>query len=77
VKKHEAAQGYPLEPFAQFLEEYPSLSPGVSGDDTAVDGFQVGGCFLTITDMEWLFAGPADWRVPRLLAVCEPPTYEA
>ena len=77
MKKHETIQSYRLERLAQFLEEHPSFSPQVSGEDTVIDGFQIGECFLTVDDTEWLFDGPRDCRVPRLLAVCDAPVYEA
>jgi hypothetical protein len=77
MKKNEAFGSFPLQHLAQFLEEHPSFSPQASGEDTVIDGFQVGDCFFTVDDMEWLFAGPTDWRIPRLLAVCDAPVYEA
>ena len=45
-----------LEPFAHFLEEHPGFSPLLTGEDALVCGFQVGGCFLRIDEMEQLLA---------------------
>jgi len=49
-------QAEQLEPFAHFLEEHPGFSPLLTGEDATVCGFQVGGCFLRIDDMERLIA---------------------
>jgi hypothetical protein len=45
-----------LEAFAVFLEEHPGFSPLLTGGDALVCGFQVGGCFLRIDEMERLIA---------------------
>ena len=45
-----------LKPFAHFLEEHPGFSPLLLGEDALVCGFQVGGCFLRIGEMERLIA---------------------
>lgn len=45
-----------LEPFAHFLEEHPGFSPLLIGEDALVCGFQVGGCFLRIDEMDNLLA---------------------
>jgi hypothetical protein len=43
-----------LETFAHFLEEHPSFSPLLFGEDALVCGFQVGQCLLSIEEMEQL-----------------------
>ena len=45
-----------LEPFAHFLEEHPGFSPRLMGEEAHVCGFQVGGCFLWIDEIERLIA---------------------
>lgn len=45
-----------LEPFAHLLDEHPGFSPLLIGEDAPVCGFQVGGCFLRIDEMERLIA---------------------
>lgn len=41
-----------LKLFTQFLEEHPNFSPLLVGEDAHVCGFQVGGTFLAIDDLE-------------------------
>jgi hypothetical protein len=45
-----------LEEFALFLEDHPGFSPGLRGEDAVVCGFRVGGCFLTLAEMDRLIA---------------------
>jgi hypothetical protein len=45
-------QAHQLETFARFLEEHPGFSPLLMGEDALVCGFQVGGTFLRIEEME-------------------------
>jgi hypothetical protein len=40
--------------FALFLEEHPRFWPELVGEQALVCGFHVGGCFLTIDEMERL-----------------------
>jgi hypothetical protein len=42
--------------FALFLAEHPGFWPELVGEDALVCGFHVGGCFLTIDEMEKLVA---------------------
>jgi hypothetical protein len=77
MKKPEATQ-HRFQRFAEFLEEERSyLSAGAAGEDTVIDGFQVGECFFTLADMEWLVTAPDEFRVQRLLAASNPAAYEA
>jgi hypothetical protein len=39
-------QAHQLETFARFLEEPPSFSPMLTGENALVCGFQAGGSFL-------------------------------
>jgi hypothetical protein len=41
-----------LEQFARFLETHPGFYLELDGEDALVCGFHVGGCFLTITEMD-------------------------
>ena len=45
-----------LKPFALFLEEHPGFSPLLMEESALVYGFQVGGCYLRIDEMERLIA---------------------
>jgi hypothetical protein len=45
-----------LEKFAHFLDEHPGFSPELTGENALVCGFHIGGCFLTIEDMDRLIA---------------------
>jgi hypothetical protein len=42
--------------FALFLMEHPGFWPELAGEDALVCGFHVGGCFITIDEMEKLIA---------------------
>ncbi len=63
MKKHQLLQAAQLEKFARFLDEHPSFSPMLNGEDAAVYGFQVGECFLMIHEMEKLIATQAHFSV--------------
>jgi hypothetical protein len=54
MKHQETMQASQLERAAFFLEEHPGFSPELIGPDAVVRGFRVGGCFLTIAEMELL-----------------------
>jgi hypothetical protein len=56
MKKPVIMQAHQLEPFARFLEDHPGFSPYLVGADALVGGFQVGGSYLLIDDMERLIA---------------------
>ena len=56
MKKHGIILAHRLEAFVRFLEEHPSFSPLLMGEDALVCGFQVGGSFLRIEEMERLIA---------------------
>ena len=43
-----------IQRFALFLEQHPGFWPELVGEDAFVCGFHVGGCFLSIQDMEKL-----------------------
>ncbi len=45
-----------LEMFARFLEDHPGFWPELAGVNAMVCGFHVGGCFLTIDEMDKLVA---------------------
>ena len=56
MKRQGTMQGYQLEKFARFLEEHPGFSPLLMGEDALVCGFQVGGGYLRIEEMDRLIA---------------------
>ena len=56
MKRQATMQAHQLETFARFLEEHPDFSPLLMGQDALVCGFQVGGSFLRIEEMERLIA---------------------
>jgi hypothetical protein len=56
MKRQSTMQAYQLEKFARFLEEHPLFSPLLMGQDALVCGFQVGGSYLQIEEMERLMA---------------------
>ncbi len=72
MKRYEAMQASQLEAAALFLEQHPGFSPDLLGPDAVVRGFRVGGCFLTISQMDRLIAakphfdiGSAALRIAR------------
>jgi len=54
MKRQGRMQARQLYVFARFLQEHPSFSPTLTGEDALVCGFQVGGSFLFIEEMERL-----------------------
>lgn len=56
MKRQGTMQAHQIEKFARFLEEHPGFSPLLMGEDALVCGFQVGGSFLRIEEMETLIA---------------------
>jgi hypothetical protein len=56
MKRQATMQAHQLVTFARFLEEHPGFSPLLLGEDALVCGFQAGGSFLRIEDMERLIA---------------------
>jgi CBS-domain-containing membrane protein len=56
MKTHATLQAHQLEKFAQFLEEHPGFVPLLFGQDALVCGFQVGGSYLGITELEKMIA---------------------
>ncbi len=56
MKRQGAMQARQLEPAALFLEEHPGFSPELQGPDAIVRGFRLGGCFITLAEMEGLIA---------------------
>ncbi len=54
--KRQGMQAHQLEKFARFLDEHPGFSPLLIGEGALVCGFQMGGSFLRIDEMERLIA---------------------
>lgn len=70
MKDQDPTQSLP-EDTAQFLDNHPGFSPVLSGEDAVICGFQVGQCFLSIADMQWLFATRSDSLLVDLAAWTE------
>ena len=61
-----------LEKFARFLEMHPCFYPELKGENGEVFGFRVGGCFLSVGEMnEFISTQPhfAPHEAALLLAV--------
>ena len=56
MKMQRTLQTHQLEEFARFLEAHPGFYPELEEDNAMVCGFHVGGCFLTIADMEMIIS---------------------
>jgi hypothetical protein len=56
MKRQATLQPHQLERFVKFLEEHPGFSPTLIGEDALVCGFQVGGSFLAIDELEKMIA---------------------
>ena len=67
MKRQITMQAHQLVPFARFLEQHPSFSPLLIGDDALVCGFQVGLSYLGLAAMETIVANP-----PNLVAQATP-----
>ncbi len=52
MKRSEFMQPHQLEMFVPFVEEHPGFSPLLIGEDAQVCGFQIGGSYVSITEME-------------------------
>jgi hypothetical protein len=68
-------QAEQIEPFAHFLEEHPGFSPLLTGEDALVCGFQVGGCFLRIDEMERLIATRPELNPKRAALLLSVPAW--
>ncbi len=67
MKRQITMQAHQLVPFARFLEQHPSFSPLLIGDDALVCGFQVGFSYLGLAAMDSIVANP-----PNLVAQAAP-----
>jgi hypothetical protein len=67
-------QAEQLEPFAHFLEEHPGFAPLLTGD-ALVCGFQVGGCFLRIDEMERLIATRPEFNARQAALLLSVPAW--
>jgi hypothetical protein len=56
MKRQRIMRASQIERFALFLAEHPGFWPELVGEDALVCGFHVGGCSLTIDEMERLVA---------------------
>ena len=57
IQDHEYAAQYTipagqLEKFARFLEVHPGFYPELEGENAVISGFRVGGCFLSVAEMD-------------------------
>jgi hypothetical protein len=69
MKRYEAMQTSQLETAALFLEEHPGFSPELLGPDALVRGFRMGGCFLSIAEMEKLIAAKPHFEIGAALPI--------
>jgi hypothetical protein len=61
MKTQGTMQGNQLEEFARFLEMHPGFYPELEEENAMVCGFYVGGCFLTIAEMDRLVSSRPDF----------------
>jgi hypothetical protein len=52
MKPHATMQADQLEKFARFLDVHPGFYPELEEENAMVCGFHVGGCFLSIAEMD-------------------------
>ncbi len=69
MKKNVTMQAHQMEKFARFLEEHPGFAPLLMGQDALVCGFQVGGSYLRVEEMECLIATQPQFDATRGRAV--------
>lgn len=72
MKRSEFMHLYQLEMFAPFLEEHPGFSPVLIGEDALVCGFQIGGSYVSITEMERMIVARPQFD-PQHAALLLPP----
>ncbi len=56
MKRQGPMQASRLEEVALFLQEHPGFSPELRGEDAVAWAFRIGGCFLTLAEMQRLIA---------------------
>jgi hypothetical protein len=49
---HSIMSAAQLEKFAHFLETHPGFYPELKGENATICGFRVGGCFLSVGEMD-------------------------
>jgi len=76
MKTQATMQAGQLEEFASFLETHPGFYPELKQETAAVCGFRVGGCFLTIGEMDKFISSQPrfDKREAALLLTGRPTT---
>ena len=74
MQRYEFIQPHQLEPVARFLEEHPGFSPILIGEDALVRGFQIGGTYITIQELERIIANRRPVEVQRAAALLAPAT---
>jgi len=62
MKRENAMDAQQLGELARFLDDHPAFSPtfSSSSDDAILCGFQVGECYLTLDEMEYLLQIPEE-----------------
>jgi hypothetical protein len=68
MKTQATIQTHQLEKFARFLEIHPGFHPELAEETAMVCGFHVGGCFLTIADMDMIISSQPR-QSPRVSAL--------
>jgi hypothetical protein len=75
MKTQTTMQADQLGRFAHFLEMHPGFCPELERDNAMVCGFHIGGCFLTITDMDSFISGEPHFAPHEtMLALTAQPT---
>jgi hypothetical protein len=65
MKRSEFMQPHQLARFAHFLDEHPGFSPLLVGEDALVCGFQIGGSYVGIEEMERMIAARPSFNGPK------------
>jgi len=72
MKRQGTMQAQQIETFARFLEEHPGFSPLLMGEDALVCGFQVGGSYLRIEEMDRLIASQPQFNAHEAALLLAP-----
>jgi hypothetical protein len=72
MKRQGTMQAQQIETFARFLEEHPGFSPLLMGEDALVCGFQVGGSYLRIEEMDRLIASQPQFNANEAALLLAP-----
>ena len=62
-----------LEKFARFLEMHPGFYPELRGENAQICGFRVGGCFLSLGEMDEFISARPHLGAHEAALLLEPP----